>query len=157
MFGTLTDQQIKTMLQSQLIGRIGCHADGLTYVVPISYAYDGAYIYCHTEEGKKTAMMRTNPKVCFQVDTMKDMANWESVILQGVFEELKGKEEINQAMHTLVSRYLPMVSSLTTHLGKFWPFRQEDYSGMDGIVFRIRILEQTGRFESSGASPAMAG
>ncbi|MGZ5285629.1 MAG: pyridoxamine 5'-phosphate oxidase family protein [Flavisolibacter sp.] len=157
MLGNLSDVQINTVLHTQLIGRIGCHAEGLTYVVPISYAYDGEFIYCHTREGKKTFMMRKNARVCFQVDEMQDMANWKSVILQGAFEELSKKEDINHAMHALLSRYLPMVSSTTTHLGKFWPFQSDDYSDMDGIVFRIRILEQSGRYEANIESPAMAG
>lgn len=157
MLGSLSDLQIQTVLQSGLIGRIGCHADGLTYVVPISYAYDGKYIYCHTEEGKKLTIMRKNPRICFQVDEMRDMGNWKSVILQGIFEELTAPQDINHAVQTLVGRYLPVVSSVTTHLGKFWPFQQEDYSDLDGIVFRIRIVEQSGRFESAVESPLMAG
>ena len=157
MLGNLSDTQIQTVLHTQMVGRIGCHADGLTYVVPISYAYDGAYIYCHTKEGKKISLMRKNTRVCFQVDEMKDMANWKSVLLQGTFEELKKKEEINHAMHNLINRYLPIISSVTTHLGNLWPFQNDDYSDMEGIVFRIRITEQSGRFESGTASPAMAG
>jgi uncharacterized protein len=157
MLGTLSDHQIQSVLQTQLIGRLGCHADGLTYVVPISYAYDGNHIYCHTQEGRKASMMRKNPRICFQVDEMRDMANWKSVILQGEFEELTQPEDINHALHTLLGRYLPVISSVTTHLGRFWPFQQLDYSDLDGIVFRIRILEQTGRFESAVESPAMAG
>ncbi len=157
MLGNLSDTQIQTVLHTQMVGRIGCHADGITYVVPISYAYDGEYIYCHTKEGKKISMMRKNARVCFQVDEMTDMANWKSVLLQGTFEELKKKEEINHAMHNLMNRYLPIISSVTTHLGNLWPFQNDDYSDMEGIVFRIRITEQSGRFESGTASPAMAG
>jgi uncharacterized protein len=157
MLGTLNHLQTEDLLKSQLVGRIGCHAGGETYVVPISYAYDGKYIYCHTQEGKKTAMMRKNPQVCFQVDEMKDMANWKSVIVQGSFEELKNKADISHAMRTLLHRYLPVVSSATTHLGKLWPFQPDDISEIDGVVFRIEVKEKTGRFESGAESPAMAG
>lgn len=157
MLGKLNAEQIDELLRTQLVGRIGCHADGDTYVVPISYAYDGRYVYCHTEEGKKTAMMRKNPKVCFQVDEMKDMANWKSVITQGVFEELSDHSQITHAMQSLLDRYLPVVSSITTHLGKDWPFRPDDLSEIDGVVFRIEIREKSGRFESGAASPAMPG
>ncbi|MBK5270705.1 MAG: pyridoxamine 5'-phosphate oxidase family protein, partial [Bacteroidia bacterium] len=61
MFENLSPVEIETVLQNQIIGHLGCHSDGLTYIVPISYAYDGEYIYCHTYEGKKLEMMRKNP------------------------------------------------------------------------------------------------
>lgn len=49
MLGMLNDAQIENVLQSLVIGRIGCHANGRTYVVPVTYAYDGKYIYGHTK------------------------------------------------------------------------------------------------------------
>jgi nitroimidazol reductase NimA-like FMN-containing flavoprotein (pyridoxamine 5'-phosphate oxidase superfamily) len=84
---------LKVFLQSQIVGRIGCHDGDLVYVVPISYAYDGEYVYFHSYEGKKIDIMRKNPKICFQIDEMKDMANWKSVIAWGEFEELNDYEE----------------------------------------------------------------
>jgi len=60
------------VLTSQLIGRIGCHADNVTYVVPVSYVYDGDSIYSHTHEGMKINMMRENPDVCFEADKHED-------------------------------------------------------------------------------------
>ncbi len=53
MLGKLRDSQIDTLLISQIIGRLGCRADNHTYVVPVTYAYDGEYVYGHTQEGKK--------------------------------------------------------------------------------------------------------
>jgi uncharacterized protein len=109
MFGNLQSDQIEDVLKSQFVGRIGCSLNDETYIVPISYAYNGNYIYCHTKEGKKTTIMRRNPKVCFQVDEMKTMANWRSVIVQGEFQELKEKEERTNGMQILLNRYLPVI------------------------------------------------
>ena len=53
MFGRLDPEEIDELLHQQIVGRIGCHSDGVTYIVPISYAYDGKYIYAHTLEGMK--------------------------------------------------------------------------------------------------------
>lgn len=157
MLGTLQPQQLEEVLKTQVVGRIGCHANGETYVVPISYAYDGKYIYCHTHEGKKINILRKNPAVCFEVDELKDMANWKSVVVQGVFEELTEREERNSAMYTLLNRYLPVMSSVTTHLGEHWPFYPDDTKDIEGIVFRIAVKEKTGRFESTQQSPAIPG
>jgi nitroimidazol reductase NimA-like FMN-containing flavoprotein (pyridoxamine 5'-phosphate oxidase superfamily) len=154
MLGKLPASEIETLLKQQVVGRIGCHADALTYVVPISYAYDGVYIYGRTLEGMKVNMMRKNPEVCFQVDDMKNMANWKSVIAWGVFEELHEKEARDQALHNLVNRTLPFNSSETTHLTPQWPFPVSDLSSIEGIVFRILVKEKTGRFENNAVGEA---
>ena len=157
MLGTLNTQQIEEVLQHQIVGRIGCHANGETYVVPISYAYDGNYIYCHTHEGKKTGILRKNPKVCFEVDELNDMSNWRSVVVQGEFEEIKDRRARNEAMQTLLRRYLPIMSSVTTHLGAHWPFEPDDTTEIDGLVFRIAVKEKSGRFETNQQSPIICG
>ena len=101
--------------------------------------------------------MRKNPAVCFQVEELKNMANWKSVILRGSFEELKPGDERNQAIQALLRRSLPIISSVTTHLGKEWPFSPVDIKEIKGIVFRIRIEEKSGRYEVEQESPPISG
>lgn len=154
MTGLLGPRQIDDVLTKQLIGRIGCCNDGVPYVLPISYAFDGKDLYFHSREGKKMDMMRRNPQVCFQADHMHTMADWESVIAWGTFEELVLKEEKDYALKLLLSRTLPLISSVTTHLGKTWPFVQDVKSeDIGGIFFRIKVAEKTGRFEDNVHSP----
>ncbi|TKK71753.1 pyridoxamine 5'-phosphate oxidase family protein [Ilyomonas limi] len=148
MFGKLEAQEIEVVLSHQYIGRLGCSAGGRTYVVPISYAYDGAYIYAHTHEGKKIEMMRENPEVCFQADTMENMASWKSVICWGSFEEVTDEEARTDALKKLLARELPIIASQTVKLTPSWPFQPHDFNVIKGIVFRILITEKTGRFEN---------
>lgn len=157
MLGILQPHQIEDVLCKGLVGRIGCHADGETYIVPISYTYDDGVIYCHTQEGKKTSIMRKNPNVCFEVDETRDLANWRSVVIQGHYEEVLHPEERRKAMQMLLSRYLPVVSTSTADLGECWPFHAEDIGNINGIFFRIVVKEKTGRYEQSTASPVIPG
>ena len=122
MLGQLNAIQIEQLLSHEVVGRIGCSDGNMVYVVPISYAYDGEYVYCHAREGQKIKIMRNHPDVCFEVDCLHDMANWQSVVTHGIFEELSGSESRNEALKRLHSRVLPLVSSETTHLSKDWPF-----------------------------------
>lgn len=147
MLGILNAPEIEQVLEHQVIGRIGCSDRGRTYVVPISYAYDGQYIYCHTHEGKKIDYMRRNPRVCFEVDHLNNMANWQSVIVQGTFEELTDPEQRKQALHKLHERILPFIASETVRLSPDWPFPPEELNRIPGITFRIRPTEKSGRFE----------
>ena len=157
MKGNLTYQQIEELLQKQVVGHLGCNDNDQIYVVPISYAYDGEYIYCHTHEGMKLRMMRKNPKVCFQVDEFENMANWRSVITWGKFEELQNGTEKDQAIQALLHRSLPIISSITTHLGKEWPFSSDDIKDIKGVVFRIKVVNSSGRFEKESESPPITG
>lgn len=147
MFKELNKTEIEELISGNFVGRLGCHADGKTYIVPISYAYDGDYIYARTFEGMKISMMRKNPNVCFQVDHSEDMADWKSAIVWGTFEELTDEEDRNKGLEILISRILPNISSETVRLSPEWPFPTDDYTHIEGIVFRIKISEKTGRSE----------
>lgn len=100
--------------------------------------------------------MRTNPAVCFEVDSMNNMANWKSVIAWGTFEELTETKERENALNLLLRRPLPLISSEKTHLGKEWPFSKNDASDIEGIFYRIKLSEKTGRFETNSISSALA-
>ena len=143
--------EIERLLTKEVVGRIGCTDGQMVYVVPISYAYDGEYVYCHTNAGLKVDIMRQNPVVCFEVDHLQNMANWQSVVAHGRFEELTDKDMRNDALQRLHGRVLPLVSSETTHLSKDWPFQPAEFDKIGGVTFRIRLEEKTGRFEKSPA------
>ncbi|RYY18802.1 MAG: pyridoxamine 5'-phosphate oxidase family protein [Chitinophagaceae bacterium] len=147
MIGILTEEEIEAVLGAGLIGRIGCHHDGTTYVVPISYAYSDGSVYALTGEGLKLSIMRQNPEVCFEVESQKNMANWQTVIAWGTFRELTDPGERLKGLEKLTARILPMDSSQTTHLYADWPFPPDDINMIKGIVFQIRLHKKSGRFE----------
>ncbi|MDP9236199.1 MAG: pyridoxamine 5'-phosphate oxidase family protein [Chloroflexota bacterium] len=80
MLGELNRKEIDHLLRAEQLGRIGCHAAGVTYIVPVSYVFDGTCIYALSGEGMKLRMMRENPRVCFEVEQVKRWYNWQSVI-----------------------------------------------------------------------------
>jgi nitroimidazol reductase NimA-like FMN-containing flavoprotein (pyridoxamine 5'-phosphate oxidase superfamily) len=143
MLGSLDRDQIERVLHACVVGRIGVHADGRTYVVPVSYVYDGDSVYGHSADGLKIRMMRANPDVCFEVDEIDDMANWRSVIAWGRYEELKGDVAV-AAMNLLSSRLAPLTTSETAGPAG----RGKGHAG-DGVevAYRIRLTDRTGRFE----------
>ncbi len=140
MLGELKASEIEALLRENVIGRIGCHAFGKTYVVPITYVYDGHAIYAHSREGMKLHMMRANPHVCFEVDSMDGMANWKSVIASGVFDELHGEDA--RRRHTWIA------DSLRSRVeGPPGETVHPVNANPDGAVYRIVLEDKTGRFE----------
>ena len=154
MFGKLSRKEIEEVLARNIFGRIGCHADGRTYIVPISYAYDGEHIFAHTEEGMKINIMRANADVCFEVDVQENMANWKSVITWGLFEEITNEHERNLAIQKLSRRRFPAMASKTLQLSPQWPFPPDDTEKIGGIFFKITPYKKTGRFEASDVETA---
>jgi nitroimidazol reductase NimA-like FMN-containing flavoprotein (pyridoxamine 5'-phosphate oxidase superfamily) len=146
--GSWTKKQIERVLQTERIGRIACHADGRLYVVPISYACDGHSMYAHSAEGLKLRMMRANPDVCFEVDEVDSVDHWHSVIAWGRFEELHGPDA-EQGMQLLVERFLPRGASETALLRPAEVASRLPTAVAAGhaVMFRINLVEKTGRFE----------
>ena len=116
-------------------------------MVPVNYWYDGEDVYCDSAEGQKLRMMRANPSVCFEVDNMRDMTHWESVVVQGRFEEW-GPKETAQVI-TSFNRWLrPRKPSITADPTSVVDL--VDPSRPRSVAFRIRLGQKTGRFEKKG-------
>lgn len=150
--GALSPEQIDAVLRRGVIGRLGCHAGGRTYVVPMGYAYDSRRLYLRSGEGLKVQMLRENPSVCFQVDHIRDLANWESVLVFGEFRELRGPEAV-EAMGRILDRLTslssdrdawprPATSSANDRIG-----HRAFSGGRSAVVGVIEPVEVTGRFE----------
>jgi uncharacterized protein len=128
--------EVDELLREQVVGRVGCHADGLTYVVPVIYAWDGECVHVATIEGQKVRMMRANPAVCFEVDDYAAPGRWRSAILQGRYEEA-GEQEKAGSLALLASRF--------SRGGDGEAPRRPQTGDRPTVVFRIRVEEATGR------------
>jgi nitroimidazol reductase NimA-like FMN-containing flavoprotein (pyridoxamine 5'-phosphate oxidase superfamily) len=150
MLGELTREQVEHLLHSEVVGRIGCHAEGRTYVVPVNYVYDGEFLYGHAAEGMKLRMMRANPEICFQVEHRTTLSDWQSVVAWGTFEELAGRDA-TRAMDLLLDRLLPLLAREAS------PATRDDARATLApgtpierlAIYRIRLRERTGRYETS--------
>jgi uncharacterized protein len=153
MLGQLDADEIDQVLQSEVVGRLGCHSDGRTYVVPITYVYDSGAIIGRSADGQKLQMMRKNPHICFEVDRVDDLANWRSVIAWGRFEELTGVDA-DRGLACLFGKLLPLTArSETSQTPKDLTHEQRARVGeLKAVVFRIHLTEKTGRFEAAGQS-----
>lgn len=138
MLGELNAMQIEDLLRTEVIARIGCVSEGRVYVVPISYVYDGTYVYGHAMEGAKLRAMRSNPEVCVEVERVDDLSNWCSVIAWGTFSECRGAEW-DAGFARLAERIMPLLTL---------PEPPPDLSALrSGSVYRIELHHKTGRFE----------
>ncbi len=152
MLGEMTEEQMERLLHAEMIGRIGCCDHGHVYIVPVTYAYNNGLIYAHSGEGHKVKIMRNNPEVCFEVEHVENMSNWQSVIANGTFEELVG-EEASRAMELLMERFLPYLGTTSETLTPAHPDQPTSSEtakagNHQAVVYRIRVKEKSGRFET---------
>jgi nitroimidazol reductase NimA-like FMN-containing flavoprotein (pyridoxamine 5'-phosphate oxidase superfamily) len=113
------------------------------------FVFADGCIYGHSRAGRKIEMMRANPSVCFEVDRIVNMTNWQSVIAWGGYEELHD-EQAADGMERLLVRLGPLIvgsSSVPWH-GLSAPLVNLAHLAVArGIVYRIRLTERSGRFE----------
>ena len=149
MIGNLNDDQINNILLSQAVGRIGCVNGNEPYIVPVTYLYDGTHIYGQTQPGMKLDIMRKNPNICFHVDLISNMSNWQSVLVTGTFHELH-EEEAQIARENLYNRVYPLLTTSTIHSHEHEVVTEvEDANRVKEVMYRIEIKTKTGRFEKS--------
>jgi nitroimidazol reductase NimA-like FMN-containing flavoprotein (pyridoxamine 5'-phosphate oxidase superfamily) len=134
----LSRAEIDEFLRGQRIARLGCHAGGVTYVVPLIYAYDenADAVVAVTTEGRKTAMLREDPRVCVEVDEYDadGRGSWRSVIGYGTYEELAG-DAIEPALALLRERFARTAGRAA----------EPRPLGPEVIVLRITLDEVSGR------------
>jgi len=138
MIGVMSNEEIETTLRHHRVGRIGCSANDRPYVVPITYAYDGEFVYGYSGLGRKIEVMREQPLVCFEVDEVDGDASWRSVIAEGRYEELTDADDRRSALGRLGYGTDQVVSRTTNGAPRL-------------VVFRLRLSERSGRFERRDA------
>jgi uncharacterized protein len=131
----LSPAEIGAFLREEVVGRIGCHDDGLTYVVPVYFAFDDNAFLVQSIEGQKIQMLRAAPEVCFEVDRYEpDTGSWRSVIAYGRYEELD--EEGAQRVRELLRERLGATGRERRPPGP---------GGRKPVAFAIRVDRVTGR------------
>jgi nitroimidazol reductase NimA-like FMN-containing flavoprotein (pyridoxamine 5'-phosphate oxidase superfamily) len=117
----------------------------MTYVVPVSYVYDGSSVFTLSAEGLKLELMRENPRVCFEVEQIRHWTNWKTVIAWGTFEELEGSAA-EEARHLLQTRLTPLIAFEAKLAERDRPLAP-GLSDRTLLMYRIRLDQRTGRFE----------
>ena len=147
MMGTLSTQQIENVLQSQSICRLACTNGREPYLVPISYYYDGKYLYFQSLKGKKIEWMRKHPSVAIEVSIIQGLHRYQTVLISGEFEELNGnvkddaQKKMNEEIFGLMSR------SRIHPFGHSVLENDVDVVEEKPFLFRVKITSRSGRCE----------
>jgi nitroimidazol reductase NimA-like FMN-containing flavoprotein (pyridoxamine 5'-phosphate oxidase superfamily) len=107
---------IEEILRTATVCRLAVCQDDVPYVVPLSFGYEGNYLYFHSApEGRKIETIRANPKVCFEVDIDHELvpgktscgwtARYRSVIGFGQARLLEDATQKRRALDVILAHY----------------------------------------------------
>jgi nitroimidazol reductase NimA-like FMN-containing flavoprotein (pyridoxamine 5'-phosphate oxidase superfamily) len=139
MIAKLSEEESFALLRSRRLARLACIADGEPYVVPVNYVCDDISIIVHSLPGTKIDAMRSNPRVCVQIDEIKDQFNWASVLAFGNYKEMISGAARERAMALLLAAFpdlTPVESVIARDAGAPAP-----------VIFRVLIDRVTGMRE----------
>ncbi len=137
----LNETECREFLSRTSMARLGCSLNDQPYIIPVGFAYEDDFIYVFATLGKKIEWMRTNPKVCVQVDESKGQSDWVSVIANGEYQELpepKFAKERAHARSLLQKRHHWWLNALAER--RIQMLDQD----IEPVFFRIRIQSLTG-------------
>lgn len=136
------------LLGNNYIGRLAFVFHGDPYIVPITYFHDSEEkcILSYASKGHKIEAMRNHDSVALQVDEIKSIQEWKSVLVHGEFGELQGSTA-KKYLH----RFAEGVQNAITNKKGMVPKFIQDFSsrlqrGGIPIVYRISINDITGKF-----------
>lgn len=137
----LNETECREFLSRTSMARLGCSLNDEPYIIPVGFAYEDDFIYVFATLGKKIEWMRTNPKVCVQVDESKGQSDWVSVIANGEYQELpepKFAKERAHARSLLQKRHHWWLNALAERRIQM---RDQD---IEPVFFRIQIQSLSG-------------
>ena len=141
-FRDLTDREIEALLSRNHVGRIAFSFHDLVDIRPIHYVYHDGWLYGRTSRSDKLVTLRHNQWVAFEIDEVKGMFDWMSVVVHGTFYRLDSEGVDHD--HSLYERAVRSLRELTPEMltdRDPLPFRTE--------VFAVHIDSRTGRSSST--------
>jgi nitroimidazol reductase NimA-like FMN-containing flavoprotein (pyridoxamine 5'-phosphate oxidase superfamily) len=108
---------IEEIMAKAEVCRLGLCKDNMPYIVPVSFGYDGSYIYFHTAgEGMKIDYIASNNQICFELEhdvrvipdddaACKWSMSFYSVIGFGTVEEIADRHLKIHALAQIMKHY----------------------------------------------------
>jgi hypothetical protein len=141
MIRELTADESRALLGRHVVGRIAYSLDDRVDIQPIHFVFDGEWLYGRTSLGTKFSMLARHSWCAFEVDEVRDLFDWDSVVVKGHMELLDpelGSPDAYARGLELMRSLIP--SSLTA----------TDPAPHRSSLFRIHVAELTGRAARPG-------
>lgn len=85
-FHVLDRSECDALLASQQVGRLAFNFRNRVDIEPVHYVYANGHIYGRTQYGTKVDVLAHHPWIAFEVDEIKALFEWKSVVVHGRIE-----------------------------------------------------------------------
>ena len=136
LFTQLSDEQAHLLLARNHVGRLAFSLHDRTDIQPVNYAYDDGWILGRTQIGSKLVTLAHHPWCAFEVDEVRDIFDWDSVVVRGSFSILDPE-------HSSPDRYQRALAKLRELIPA--ALSADDPVPQRMILFGVRVAEVTGR------------
>jgi uncharacterized protein len=136
---------IEDILSNSEVCRIALIDNDKPYIVPLNYGYKNNAIYFHSSpHGKKIELLKTNNKVCFEIELFTEIikneipcswgAKYRSIIGYGTIEFLTDPDKKREGLDIIMAHY-----------GKTDNNIYQDKQIEKVLILKLKIKEMTGK------------
>lgn len=104
----LTEEQCRTRLASEELGRLALSVGQRVDIFPINYEYARGDIFFRTAPGTKLYELVVNTDVVFEIDGHSPTDAW-SVVVRGVAERLERDSQVDEAWELPLRPWIPTI------------------------------------------------
>ena len=139
----LTPAECERVLARNHVGRIAFSFHDRVDVQPIHYVYEAGWIYGRTSEGAKLVTLAHNQWMAFEVDEVRGVFDWVSVVVHGSFHriDLDGPPSEQQAAASAIELLRTLVPDT---------FGEADPAAFRNVLFRVSVGTISGRLATPG-------
>lgn len=138
----VTDENIKIeTLKSMDIIRLGLIDNGLSYIVPVNFAYYDNAIYFHTGlNGRKIPLLKNAGKISFQADRFDGLKTHDTACGHSSYFTSVYGEGIPVFLETKEDKYFGLDLLMEKYTGKKWKDFPEKILNITNVI-RINITK----------------
>lgn len=127
------------------VGRLAFSWKDRVGILPLHYVYEYGWIYGRTSGGEKTRLVQHNPWVAFEVDEIRGLFDWRSVVAAGRLTILD--PALSPGEQERYDRARAALAGLLTREGY-----RDDPTPERSLFFSIAVSEVTGRRASAAGA-----
>jgi uncharacterized protein len=139
---TLSAAECQTLLAAHHVGRLAYAYKQRVDIEPLHYVVDGEWLYLRTARGTKVSMLEHQPWVALEVDDVKGLFDWQSVVVHGSVQLLdpQGGPEADARWQHAVETFRRIVPLA---------FTRGDPTPQRDVMLRVHMSHVEGRAASA--------
>ena len=139
----LTPDECELLLSRNNVGRMAFSLDDRVDVQPVHYVYEAGWVYGRTSAGAKIDTLAHNQWVAFEVDEVRGVFDWGSVVVRGSFHRIDAEGPPSQ--RDAAAHAVELLRSIVPET-----FTSDDPVAFRTVLFRISTGAMTGRLATPG-------